>query len=59
MKKFFVLMLVLSFAVLAAPAFAEEDSAAADLQEVYQDTAAFDGGPGSTINTSPAEADAQ
>ena len=54
MKKIVALSL-LGVAFLAGLAYAE--TAMEDLDDVYQDTAAFDGGDGSTINTSPAEYD--
>ena len=50
--------LIVSFAGNFYMAQAEQN-ALDDLQDVYQNTAAFDGGPGSTINTSPAAYDAQ
>lgn len=50
----FVLALVLTGLAYDQSAFA---GAYDDLDDVYQDTSAFDGGPGSTINTSPAAYD--
>ncbi len=44
-------------ALLFATAPAALADAASDLEAVYENTEAFDGGPGSTINTSPATAD--
>lgn len=49
----------LALAALLATGTAYAGTASEDLADVYQNTEAFDGGPGSTINTSPAEADAQ
>jgi hypothetical protein len=45
-------------AEIPEPGYVEDSgSAMEDLEEVYQDTSAFDGGPGSTLNTSPAAYD--
>ncbi len=63
MKKFFpavIFSILFSLVIPGVHAWAEEEeSGAADLEAVYEDTAAFDGGDGSTINSSPADADAQ
>jgi hypothetical protein len=48
------LMLIVNF---FTPSASWADDAMEDLETVYQDTSAFDGGPGSTINTSPAAYD--
>lgn len=51
MKKIVVLTLCLSLLACAAPVFA--GTASEDLGDVYENTEAFDGGPGSTLNVSP------
>lgn len=52
MRKVLIEMLILAVVCFSAvPAFAED--AYEDLQGTYEDTSYFDGGPGSTINTSP------
>ena len=56
MKK--ILVFAILCASLLAPLAAYAGTASEDLGDVYQDTQAFDGGPGSTINTSPAAYDA-
>ncbi len=44
-------------ASVLAPLAAFAGTATEDLGDVYENTSAFDGGPGSTINTSPAAYD--
>jgi hypothetical protein len=57
---FFALSVLALSALAAVYAYAEdENSGTADLEAVYQNTNAFDGGDGSTINVKPAEIDAQ
>lgn len=52
----FVVVFALLTLIYGRPAFA---GAYDDLDDVYQDTMSFDGGPGSTINTSPAAYDSE
>lgn len=58
-KKMAVFAAVLGVVVLGSACMAGAQDAVDDLQGVYQDTSVFDGGPGSTINTSPAYEDLQ
>lgn len=61
MKKIYFVIFVLVFALLTLtygrPAFAGD--AYDDLEDVYEDTMSFDGGYGSTINTSPEAYDSE
>ncbi len=54
---FFLALLVFLGLAVAKAQFAYAGTASQDASDVYQNTQAFDGGPGSTINTSPAAAD--
>ncbi len=51
MKKAFLLVVLLSLILCSVQAFA--GSACEDANDVYTNTESFDGGSGSTINTSP------
>lgn len=55
MKRVLLLVFLFGFAMFSPLAFAE--TVYEDANDVYENTEAFDGGPGSTINTSPDEYD--
>ncbi len=61
MKKVFFLVSILTASLASAwtfaPTHAFAGTAYEDANAVYEDTASFDGGYGSTINTEPNEAD--
>ena len=47
----------LNLSLISLQSACAEESAVQDANDVYQDTKAFDGGDGSTINVSPAAED--